>query len=500
MRRHLGHVGIFLGHTAYTLSIYVTYQVKVVSLIPVKHQIDAVAHKSQIYTDVELVLLLIGQLRVGQRHQRQTGLLRICFQTPRLIGLIDGVGIAHTTGTALGSQRVAGTYLSVCERVRASAPSLEEWLLVSIPRSRNVPRRQPAALTALSHLVRALITDCSVDDITTCVTIARRSYICEVTRIRGTHAVVVAVLLFHLFEKLVAGKWQIALTIDNTISVKGLGHTVHLTGLHSSHYIEDVVVTECLLILRRSAEVILRHLIQSVEPESTLWQHRLRQCVGHVGIGVEIAVTASHGRILRFYTGTVRKRLVRTFFHIVILLTRTVTICSQQVNLQALNRTDIKFTLELQVGHGYIYIVLLQLVKDIKRTVISLVVRIGVKRTRCVQRVAVGVDVERAIHLHVHHVGVLAQRTRSALLAVAVARKNLNAHLVGKVIIRVGVESVTLHTTRLVPSRIVHQRHRCVEVTLVGSATHAHSMVLHDVVVEQQVKPVGVAELCLSQI
>ena len=64
----------------------------------------------------------------------------------------------------------------------------------------------------------------------------------------------------------------------------------------------------------------------------------------------------------------------------------------------------------------------------------------------------------------------------------------------------IGVEGVAFHMARLVPAWVLHHRYRGVEVTLVGTTRDAHCMVLENVVVEQQVEPVGVAHFGFAQI
>ena len=80
------------------------------------------------------------------------------------------------------------------------------------------------------------------------------------------------------------------------------------------------------------------------------------------------------------------------------------------------------------------------------------------------------------------------------------SRQELHFHSVRQVVSGVGVERVTLHVARKVPPRVVHERERSIEVTLVGTTRNADSVVLDDVAVKQQVKPVGIAELCGTQV
>ena len=187
-----------------------------------------------------------------------------------------------------------------------------------------------------------------------------------------------------------------------------------------------------------------------------------------------------------------------------VLLGVGVTIGSQQVDLQVLvlllDGLDLQLALELDIEHVDVDVVVLELAEDVEVGVVTTIGQVRVESTRGVQGEAVGVDVKATRDLTADHVDVLAQCTGSALLAVAVTVQDFDADFVGQVVDGVAVERVTLDTAGLVPSRVVHQRQRGVERALVGTTRDAHCMVLHDVAVEQQVEPVGVHELGLTQI
>ena len=176
---------------------------------------------------------------------------------------------------------------------------------------------------------------------------------------------------------------------------------------------------------------------------------------------------------------------------------------TQDVELQGLILLDdglvAEFTLELEVGHIKIDRVLVQLVKDVERSEVAVVAHLGGYSTSGVQREAVRVDIKVTSHLTENDVHILAQGTGSLLITEAVAVQDLESQIVGDVVNGVSVECVTLNTAALVPSRIEHYRSRGVERALVGTTRDANRVVLHDIVVEQQVKPVGVAELGLTQ-
>ena len=183
-----------------------------------------------------------------------------------------------------------------------------------------------------------------------------------------------------------------------------------------------------------------------------------------------------------------------------VLSRRTVTIRSDTSKFEPLNRLPVDLALELEVGNTQVDVVLVKLVEDIESGIVTSVGSIGVGNARGVQGVAVGVDIEAAAVHTVHHVNVLAQCTRSALLAVAVAGEQLDGQALRQVVAGVGVEGVALYLTLLGPSWVIHYRCRGVEPCAVGTTRDRDGVVLRHVAVEQQVKPVGVAELCLTQV
>ena len=82
MRLHGSHVGHLVDVTTHTLGLRVTNQVVVVTPIDIEVQVQSVVQETSIQTEVELVLLLVGQLRVGNLAQRCNGLHLVTLRTP----------------------------------------------------------------------------------------------------------------------------------------------------------------------------------------------------------------------------------------------------------------------------------------------------------------------------------------------------------------------------------------------------------------------------------
>ena len=122
-----------------------TNQVIVVTGVPVKLQVDAVVHETEVETHIKLVLLLEGEFAVGQTAQLKRHFLSSCLRTPGLARIEESLSIGIARGACLCCQRVRQTQLSIAQSAVA-LPVTEPGLLVDVPTSRNVPCGQPAVL------------------------------------------------------------------------------------------------------------------------------------------------------------------------------------------------------------------------------------------------------------------------------------------------------------------------------------------------------------------
>ena len=129
MRAHRSHVGIVTKRTGSTIEHTRANQVIVVTLIPVELHIDAVVQETQVDTDVELVLLLVGQVGVGEIINLQTRLLHIRKRTPGVVALDDDLRIVRRR--LVTRQRVRSLQRGVSQHVLKRL--LEPRLLVGVP-------------------------------------------------------------------------------------------------------------------------------------------------------------------------------------------------------------------------------------------------------------------------------------------------------------------------------------------------------------------------------
>ena len=179
---------------------------------------------------------------------------------------------------------------------------------------------------------------------------------------------------------------------------------------------------------------------------------------------------------------------------------RVVAECADGVEFESANRAPVDFALELEVDDVEVDIVVIEFVEDVKRRIVTSQRSIRVGSTRRVEGVAIRVDIEAALNLAADDVDVLTQRAGRFLLTVAVAGKNLDAQGLRQVVRCIGVERVALHLALLRPSRVLHYRQRCIEFTFIGTAADADGVVMLQCVGEEQVEPIGVAELSLAKV
>ena len=106
MRLHGSYIGQFINETSDTLRLDITNQIVVVTPINISIQIDAVVQETQIQTDIELMLLLVGQLRIGNIAQYDNCLHLICLRTPSIRRIVDRQSVRHIRRSTIGCQRI----------------------------------------------------------------------------------------------------------------------------------------------------------------------------------------------------------------------------------------------------------------------------------------------------------------------------------------------------------------------------------------------------------
>ena len=163
-----------------------------------------------------------------------------------------------------------------------------------------------------------------------------------------------------------------------------------------------------------------------MEQDTTLRKHGYRKSTLLIGVGIEVSVRCANRGVLRVDTSTISVGLVRVVLHIVVGSTCVIAVRSQTLEFKTTNGLPSELTLELEVGNAEVNVVLVKLVEDIERCIVTSVSSIGVGNARGVQRVAIGVDIEATAIDTIHHVNILTQCTRSALLTITITSQQLD--------------------------------------------------------------------------
>ena len=237
-------------------------------------------------------------------------------------------------------------------------------------------------------------------------------------------------------------------------------------------------------------------MILRVIVDTAIGQHAHRNSVWVIGIGPEIGVVVAHQRVRHCTIGV---GLVGVFRGVVLRGGGHTLHSTEQVQFQSLNGLVGEDALHLELVGVQVDVVLFQLVENVERVVVAGVVFIGVEHTRGVQCIAIGVDVEGAAYLTTDEVHLTRQRARCLLLTGRGVGVHLQLYFLREVERRAEVGGVALHLALLVPSGIEHARYRHIVLCLLGTRRYRNGVVLHDAVREQQVEPVGVAILLLTQ-
>ena len=178
-------------------------------------------------------------------------------------------------------------------------------------------------------------------------------------------------------------------------------------------------------------------------------------------IAIEIAVAVANDCIRHRAIG---HRLVRVLRHVVFLRRCSILKRTESSQLQTCDGLIFQFKLELCVEHIQVDEVVVQFIEDIEWCIVRHIVSVRIEHTRSVQSIRIGVDVEVAFHLAIHHVHVLSQRTRSALFAVRSTTNHIERQILEQMLRHVEVRGVAVHLTLLIPTWIQHRTHRSIVV------------------------------------
>ena len=258
------------------------------------------------------MLLLVGQVFVGIARLIEGRLLLVALGAPHVGRAEDGLGVGGCR--LLADERVAQSEGSVREgTVGALHPALEKVLLMGIPRCRDVPRRQPAALAALAELVGAVVTGSEVSRVASLVAIVGIGEVSQSTVVGASERRQDGTFFLGLLIELRGDDLQASLVVEHTIGGMFRCVIVGAVGLHTSQSAEDMGLLTLdapdVVEVSREAEVELFHLVAVQDIDTALRHDRDRPLTGFVGVGVEVGVRIHDIRVV--HTGTIGLSHVR---------------------------------------------------------------------------------------------------------------------------------------------------------------------------------------------
>ena len=491
---HARDVTVLGDFTAETHRVDDTDQVVVVTLVPVAREVDPVVEEAQFRADVQLVLLFEGEIRVREAGDVQRRLIVAGAGTP-VVGRPDDDGGVGDPGRAAFRSQGVGSLEDGVGKVRLQGA--HPGFVGNVPTAGHVPGREPAGGTGLTQAVGAFITDGTRQAVPVHQGVGTRAEESGATFVRVGHREVVGAVLLALLEDAVVIVGEFAHGVLHApATVPGLLAVVAVD-LHTGIGVHLVVPAEAVVVGGGGTEVPAGHLVVRPLVDTAVREDGDRVGILDVRILIEVGVVAPDGgRAHR----PVSERLVGIVQDVVLAGRLRVLAGEQGGEFQVAEHLPLEFALETHVGHVQVQVVAVQLVEDVERRIVPGVVFVRIQRPGRVEGVGIRVDIERAVHFTAHHVRRRAQGSRSALMTVGGVADHVERERTADLVRAVDVRRIAADSALERPARVVHHGQGGVIVAAVGTTGHGDRVVVLDAVREQQVEPVGVAELGIPQV
>ena len=102
------------------------------------------------------------------------------------------------------------------------------------------------------------------------------------------------------------------------------------------------------------------------------------------------------------------------------------TVCCKSLELKTKDRLPVNLSMELHVGNLEVYVIVLKLIEDVERSVVTCIGLGWVKGTRCIHCVAERVDIEVTADSSGNDIRRAGKSTRSLLVTVRTIGKQGN--------------------------------------------------------------------------
>ena len=448
-----------------------TDQVVVVTLVPVEGKVDPVVEETGLETEVQLMLLLVGQGLVGHVVDVEGRLLVVRERTPGVGRADDDLRVGHAR--AVAGQGVRTLKAEVGHR---RVERLHPVFLVDVPRGRDVPGGQPARGTRLAETVGTFVTVRAVERVLSFIGIGTVGEERNAAAAGVGHREVLGVLFRTLLEHAPVVVGDLAEIVLHTPTAEPDAVTVDVVDLGTAEEIHDVVLEEGVIVGRRGTDVPAVHAVVGTLIDTADGQDRDRQRIRVLGIRVQEGVgipDGSRGHL------AVCERLVGAVPDVVLLRRGGCLIGRQGAQIQVVDRFVLQLALHAKIMDIEVDVVVLQLMQNVEFRIVAGIELIGVQRTGRIQRIGVRVDVEVTLDFAGHDVHLAVDGTRRTLLTVGSVADQVGRQALRELVRNVEVAGVAGHRALLGPTRIGESGQGGVVGTLPGTAGHADGVVAY---------------------
>ena len=300
---HLDNTG-----TANTLGINRTNQVKVVTGVPVCHNIDAVVQEAGLNANVELVLLLVRKFIVGNVYQCQTGFLHVGERAVRRIGLHYYGRVGYRGGTAVTGKGIGRLHAQVRQ---GGVGAFHPFFLMDVPGTGNVPGGQPAGRPRLAQAVGTLITDGTVDRVPAFIGIGGVAKESDATVMAVGKTKILLTTFLQFLEIIVVEGRQLTHGILHAGAGEICTVTVYTVDFHTGKQVHDMVHGKGIAVVGRRTDIPSVEFVGGPAEETAVRKDGERKGERVVGIRVQIRVRIPDGSRRHFPVGRCLVRFLR---------------------------------------------------------------------------------------------------------------------------------------------------------------------------------------------
>ena len=320
-----------------------------------------------------------------------------------------------------------------------------------VPCTRHIPCWHPACAWVTTHLVWSLITKCTIEDVTALIAVSSVTIEGYTAWVGWVNSIIGIARLQCTLEILIDIEWYHTCIITQTSTLEGIALTFDARQLHTTKEVHDMLLGKGVAIVSRCTNVVIAHAVVALMIQTTVWQHGHWQHVRVIWVFIKILVSIADNSV---WHRTISQCLIGFILHKMLLCWSHILECTQDWQLQTLDRLVLQFQLETSIEGVEVDIVVIQLVEDVEWCIIRYVGCWWVKYTWGVACVGIRVDIEVTLHLTTYYVNVLTKCSRCTLLTISRTTNEVQRQLIWQVLCEIHIERITVYVALLIPSRV----------------------------------------------